>query len=201
MRITVNKGCGNIIGNTLRQVALTQLPVIRPIAIKVGETCNVLTAGKDVQEDMTTIISNLTSITYSYSGDDSVVVVQATANGVLRASDLAKNGITICSGDDDKVILTTMGVPVAVAVYFRVGTGVATIQDNTIYLNNYGVTAKDLVVFVSRHSQIVSFAYTVKEQAGGKDLIDLTIVSNTDRSEEDIFSAIKSELLAIIQSL
>lgn len=201
MKIEVNKGCGNIIGNTLRQIALTQLPVIRPIAVKVGETCNVLTAGKDVQEDMTTIISNLTAISYKYSGNDSVVAITCTANGVLHASDLAKNGISICNGDDDAVILTTMSVPVGVTVYFRVGTGVSTTQDNTIYLLNYGVSTKDLVVFVSRHSQITSFAYVVKEQTGTQDLIDLTITSDTDRDEEELFSEIKSELLSIIQAL
>lgn len=201
MKIYVDKQCGSIVGNTLRQIALTQLPVLRPVAIKVGETCNVLSAGKDVQEDMTSIISNLTSIYFTPISSESIIRINVTANGELKASDLEQGKIKVCNDDGDKVILTTMGVPVSVTIYFRVGVGVASIQDNNFYLERYGISTKDLVTFVSRHSQISSFAYTVKTQNDDKDCVDITIRSNTDKGEGILLQEIKSKLISIFDNI
>lgn len=201
MKVQVEKNCGNYIANVLRQVALTQLTVVRPIAIQVGSVCNVLSAGKDIQEDMTTIISNLTSLKFETNSDDSIFKVSCTVDGQLKASDLNRSNLKVCDAPDDTVILTTLGVSIPVTIYFRQGTGVATTNENTLYLESYGISTNDLVVFVSRHCMINKFSYTIEQHIDTKDIIDLSIESYTDDSDEVILEKVKTKLISIINGI
>jgi hypothetical protein len=61
--VTLNTD-NTVLINFIRNIALTKLPALRPIAISLGENTNILTAGKSIVQDMIQITSIIESAYY-----------------------------------------------------------------------------------------------------------------------------------------
>ena len=94
MRKKVRKGCASIIANAVRQIALTSLDSLRPVAIRVGNHCDVISAGDSVLEDMVQITTNLNSLSFVSKSAGEIVEFRTVVKGTLKASDLKGNYFT-----------------------------------------------------------------------------------------------------------
>ena len=87
MKFNVPKGYGNILANFIRQLLLTKVETWRPVAFKIDETANVVSAGAEIIEDSVEIINNLNDYLYDIDCDDDVFVFSATVKN-LTTDDL-----------------------------------------------------------------------------------------------------------------
>ena len=179
MRKKVRKGCANVIANAVRQIALTSLDSLRPVAIRVGNHCDVISAGDSVLEDMVQIITNLNSLNFVSKSAGEIVEFRTVVKETLKASDLKGNSFeAVLPGEKDVEILHVLNDEIEVVVYFRNTCGVGTKDDNLYAL------AK-LVVVNSRHTDISKFAYTISEDTDElTDVIDFQIESKISNSLE-----------------
>lgn len=164
MKIKVDKYSGASYLNTLRQIALTRLKEIRPIAFKVGAFSNVLTINDSVEEDMTEFISKISSSVFSYEGNAPLFKWKGIVNRCLAINELAKDGLGVVVAGC-KEILHCDGCEEAI-IYFRNDCGKFTREENIGFLRSNSVNTDDLVVVASRHSPIKLFAF---EKVGDPD--------------------------------
>lgn len=186
MRKKVRKGCANVIANTVRQIALTSLDSLRPVAIRVGNHCDVISAGDSVLEDMVQIITNLNSLNFVSKSAGEIVEFRTVVKETLKASDLKGNSFeAVLPGEKDVEILHVLNDEIEVVVYFRNTCGVGTKDDNLYALAKAGVDTDKLVVVNSRHTDISKFAYTISEDTDElTDVIDFQIESKISNSLE-----------------
>ena len=175
MRKKVRKGCASIIANAVRQIALTSLDSLRPVAIRVGNHCDVISAGDSVLEDMVQITTNLNSLSFVSKSAGEIVEFRTVVKGTLKASDLKGNSFeTILPGGKDVEILHVLNDEIEVVVYFRNTCGVGTKDDNLYALAKAGVD-----------TDISKFAYTISEDTDElTDVIDFQIESKISDSLE-----------------
>lgn len=157
MRIKVDKYSGASFLNTLRQVALTRLKEVRPIAFRVGSFSNVLTINDSVEEDMTEFISKVSSSVFNFDGEDQLIAWKGLADKCLAVSQIAGDGLSIlvhgcedvlhCDGSEEVVI------------YFRNDCGKFTREENIAFLRSHSIDTDSLVVIASRHSPVKTFAF------------------------------------------
>ena len=190
----VKKGCANIIANAVRQIALSSLKSLRPVAIKVGNECNVISAGNSVLEDMIQISSNLNSLGYKCKGDGEIFVFRTVVTGTLKASEIKTDDFEVVLPDGEDVdILHVLNDNVEVVIYFRNTSGVGTKDDNLYALAKASVPTDKLVVINSRHTDITKFSYTISEDTDDlTDAIDFQIeskISNTLENQEEILKS------------
>ena len=176
MRKKVRKGCASIIANAVRQIALTSLDSLRPVAIRVGNHCDVISAGDSVLEDMVQITTNLNSLSFVSKSAGEIVEFRTVVKGTLKASDLKGNSFeTILPGGKDVEILHVLNDEIEVG----------TKDDNLYALAKAGVDTDKLVVVNSRHTDISKFAYTISEDTDElTDVIDFQIESKISDSLE-----------------
>lgn len=125
MRKKVRKGCANVIANAVRQIALTSLDSLRPVAIRVGNHCDVISAGDSVLEDMVQIITNLNSLNFVSKSAGEIVEFRTVVKETLKASDLKGNSFeAVLPGEKDVEILHVLNDEIEVVVYFRNTCGV-----------------------------------------------------------------------------
>ena len=186
MRKKVRKGCANVIANAVRQIALTSLDSLRPVAIRVGNHCDVISAGDSVLEDMVQIITNLNSLNFVSKSAGEIVEFRTVVKETLKASDLKGNSFeAVLPGEKDVEILHVLNDEIEVVVYFRNTCGVGTKDDNLYALAKAGVDTDKLVVVNSRHTDISKFAYTISEDTDElTDVIDFQIESKISNSLE-----------------
>ena len=184
MRKKVRKGCANVIANAVRQIALTSLDSLRPVAIRVGNHCDVISAGDSVLEDMVQIITNLNSLNFVSKSAGEIVEFRTVVKETLKASDLkGKSFEAVLPGEKDVEILHVLNDEIEVVVYFRNTCGVGTKDDNLYALAKAGVDTDKLVVVNSRHTDISKFAYTISEDTDElTDVIDFQIESKISNS-------------------
>ena len=175
MRKKVRKGCANVIANAVRQIALTSLDSLRPVAIRVGNHCDVISAGDSVLEDMVQIITNLNSLNFVSKSAGEIVEFRTVVKETLKASDLKGNSFeAVLPGEKDVEILHVLNDEIEVVVYFRNTCGVGTKDDNLYALAKAGVD-----------TDISKFAYTISEDTDElTDVIDFQIESKISNSLE-----------------
>ena len=165
MRKKVRKGCANIIANAVRQIALTSLDSLRPVAIRVGNHCDVISAGDSVLEDMVQITTNLNSLSFVSKSAGEIVEFRTVVKGTLKASDLKGNSFeTILPGGKDVEILHVLNDEIEVVVYFRNTCGVGTKDDNLYALAKAGVDTDKLVVVNSRHNPSLFVCWYIRRR-------------------------------------
>ena len=199
----VKKGCAKITANAVRQIALTSLDSLRPVAIKVGNHCDVISAGDSVLEDMVQITTNLNSLNFVNKSSGEIIEFRTVVNGTLKASDLKGNSFeTILPEGKDVEILHVLNDEVEVVVYFRNTCGVCTKDDNLYALAKSGVDTDKLVVVNSRHTDISKFSYTILDDTDDlTDAIDFQIESKISHSAEFNEEILKSSAKIICDIL
>lgn len=202
MEFEVEKGYGESLCNTIRQVALTKMRVARPIAFKVGVISNVLSAGDNVLEDMVEFFSNVSKYNYRIKSDKEIVSVTVRCDGTMRLGDLNSAEVEVLSADTASVeILHTLHNAVDVVIYFRNGTNGATKDDNTYFLERFGVQDGSLTVCNSRHNLIDTFTIKISDLDEARDKVAINIVTNDGTSEKDVVATACKELARVLSSL
>lgn len=105
MKFNVPKGYGNILANFIRQLLLTKVETWRPVAFKIDETANVVSAGAEIIEDSVEIINNLNDYLYDIDCDDDVFVFSATVKN-LTTDDLSHGAIHILNATNTATIFS-----------------------------------------------------------------------------------------------
>lgn len=186
MRIELKKHSANAIINALRHVAMTEIPVLRPIAFAVGTGSNVIEIGDWCEEDMTEFISSLSTMTYAYSGDLSLVKFDELCSGVVNYTILESSGIKVLTVQTKDVL--HLRQQARVQVYFRNAPGKFTSDENEKFLVRNGVDASNLTVINSRHCAALALIPTVVEETMDTTVFDVEIVSSCGKSGDEILT-------------
>lgn len=186
MILKFEKGFGESLLNTVRQIAMTQIPVVRPIAFSVGYHSNVITIDDQVVEDMVTFISNVCSANYTTQSDADVFQATVKCANVLDLQQLCKDiPINVITGN--KEILHSLS-EVPVNVIFRKCSGSMGVEENTQFLESKHFNVTNLTVINSRHSNVASFSISKKRCEDGMEAFDVSIESMYGISEAQIFN-------------
>ena len=155
MQLKLNKRYGQALVNLMRQISMTAVPCIRPIAFSVDNESNVLDTANSVVEDMTSFIHNVMSQDY-YCNEplsDAPIVCQNTVTNTLNTSSFASAGV-LCKGDKDVLHALSSA---SVTVIFRYCSGNNSAKENVAYLKQHQIDTSKFTVVPSRHSVIDSF--------------------------------------------
>ena len=200
MELTVRKGCAGIIANVVRQIALTQIKSLRPIAIKIN-FANVISAGDSVLEDMIQICSNLNSLHYVNTSGTDFVEFSCNVSNVLKASDLHNTHLDVAlNKSTNRELMHVLNDNVPVTIYFRYDNGVISRDDNVFFLEQNKVDTSDLVVVNSRHTDIINFSYTITELDRDNDLINFFVESGIS-DEQEFLDDIVTQSINIIHDI
>lgn len=188
IQVKMKKRDATVYCNLLRHFALYGRRVVRPIAFKVNNACNLLSAGGSVQEDMITFANLLTGINYGCSTDEELVTVTVGAVDTLSYGGLCQNGILLANPGDDRVILHSINQPLTATVYFRNSSGCFLESENTDFLGRHGVSVEEqrIVVLNSRHTDVESFRWEVLDSVDDEATVLFEIQSFLNRSEASI---------------
>ena len=107
----LERGYGITLGNSLRRIMLSSLPGFAVSEIYVEGVQHEFTTIPGVKEDMTEIVLNIKSLAISNSdtsGEPKVMTIDATGEGVVRASDI-RHDSDIEIANPDQVIATLCG--------------------------------------------------------------------------------------------
>lgn len=193
MKKKVRKGCAGIIANVLRQITLTGLKSLRPIAVKVGNDSDVISAGSSVLEDMITICSNLNTLGYVCNSDKDVIEFRTVVTGTLMASQLQSDDFSIVLPNGrDIELMHVLNDSVELVIYLKNACGTCSKDANVYTLASAGFNTDKLVVLNSRHTDIINFAYSILDDTDDStDLIDFEIesrISNNIDFQESILN-------------
>lgn len=167
--------------NAARSAAFICYPCIRPIAFDVGGDSNVLSISDSVIEDMTTFISNVSTLNFSYSGNSALIAAKVTCDGTLTIKQLlAGTGIS-CNVDREILHSST---PTDVTVVFAVQSGNKLNTENEELLTE--TPYEKFTVINSRHCIVNSFTYHKIDDSDGNETYDVTIDTIGDVSEEEV---------------
>jgi DNA-directed RNA polymerase alpha subunit len=182
------KGSATILSNFIRQIALTQLPAIRPIAFSVGTSSNVITAGNNVIEDMVEFSASLAKIHFKCDsmnvGDIKVLTVTSS---VLKVSDLEQDDVIVIAEDKNEEILHTVNSDVEVKIYLRCYYGSVSANENEKFLKRDALMQNNVIVVNSRHCDINSIKVSVDEVDEEFDSIHLEFDDLLKRDSLDLF--------------
>lgn len=179
MKRKVRKGCGGIVANAIRQIALTELNCLRPIAVKVGNDSNVISAGPHVLEDMIQVCSNLNALGYVCNNEKEVIEFRTVVTGTLMASELKSDEFSVVlPNGQDLELMHVLNDSIELIVYFKNSHGVCGKDDNVYSLTQAGYDTDKLVVINSRHTDVENFSYVISDDTDvDTDSIDFSISS------------------------
>lgn len=214
MKIDLKKGYAETICNALRQAALCQRKVLRPIAVKVGESSNVLAMGPLVLEDSIEFTTNLISHNFIPTRElkeNEIIEVKNVCTGEVKLKDLINSDIAVHGADLDKTLLHFVAgvspTSLEVTTYYRYTNGNASIEDNTyalaMYLNEGASLEieRSIIMLNSRHNDIDAFGFEVNKDALDKDTVTFHITSKTDVSPEEILKVAADSLIGTLQEI
>ena len=194
MKVCFNSKYSTAMCNLVMQVAMTDIPVIRPIAVRVGNS-NVLSAGDNVIEDTYEFISNLTALHFVDNtpiGTEKAEVFSTTihCNGALTAKDVCPPGVFLSDkSNPDAEILHTLEKE-EIVIYFLKSTGAMTYQEVVDLLTEQNLYNENVVGINTRFSILDNYTF-VKDESfndGENDQYEITITTSSNYSEETIFS-------------
>ena len=203
VQVKMKKKDATVYCNLLRHAALYNRRVVRPVAFRVNNACNLLSAGGSVQEDMITFANSLTGINYAYKTDEELMVATVEPVDTLSYKDLCQNGILLANQDDDRIILHSINQPLTATVYFRNSSGCFRESENADFLNGHGVSVEDqrIVVLNSRHTDVESFCWDVVESITDEVTVNFEIQSFLNCSEASILNDAIRQVHACLDEL
>lgn len=173
MKILVERGWGEIFANFTRQALLTKLDVWRPVAFAIGASSNIVTAGDNVIEDSVELASKLSSYHFDIQSDGNFYSFTKTVN-ILNINDLNTDKISVLNNDNAE-ILHTVSQEVTVSIYFRKASGTHLLDDNQAFLHREGISNDNIVVFNTRHTDIISVKIKVDNEDLHNDCINFEV--------------------------
>lgn len=196
--MTFEYGTGEAFLNAIRAAAFVTQPVLRPVGFKVGNASNVLAISDNVEEDMTTFISNVCSGIFATNSDNEAIEVTAVCDGELTMSQMLHGSGVQC--DRDFPVLHSLS-PVEVSVVFRKDKGTHYSDENQEFLKSRGFSHN--VAINSRHCNLESFTFKRVDEEKNKETFEITIVTNDGESPKvllDNAMRLFAENFKIIQS-
>ena len=180
MKIKCDVGFNRSLLNTVRAASFSSLPVVRPIGFMVAGTSNVVSLPDTVLEDMTKFIANVSKGEFIYTGNEALIVCNASFTGELKLSELLA-GTAIKAVEDFTILHATETI--SVKVLFRFDRGCYTLEQNRDFLEKH--SASNCVVINSRHCPIKSFNVLDANTSAAKDTFEITIdtISGVDETE------------------
>ena len=193
MKVRFNSKYSTAMCNLVMQVAMTDIPVFRPIAVRVGNS-NVLSAGDNVVEDTFEFLSNLTDLHFVDNKpigtqETEVCAVTVHCTGALKAKDVCPPGVSLSKNSNpDAEILHTLEKE-EIVVYFLKSTGAMTYQEVIELLTEQNLYNENVVGTNTRFSILDNYTF-VKDESfndGKNDQYEITITTSSNYSEEEIF--------------
>lgn len=194
MEYIVAKGSGTVIGNVLRQIALTQLEAVSVIAYAVGDNSTVISPGNNsILEDMIEFGNNLTS--YVYEIDAEWKKVSVTFSDILTIQHLENEGVSVKNPNSlSGELLHVLDGTVTVTVYFRKSHNVSYVEDNKYFLESKGVDLSHISVINSRYKRINNFTYSVSPHDDKTEILDIRVSGILNEVEDEILIKVMSTL-------
>lgn len=127
----LERGYGLTLGNSLRRTLLASLNGAAIVAVKITGVDHEFSTIQGIKEDVTDIILNLKQVNLRYLGErDTRITLKASAEGVVRASDIVSNGdVEILNPEQ---VIATVGVDgsLDMEMVVRHGRGYVAAEDN-----------------------------------------------------------------------
>lgn len=183
--LTVPKGTGTVIGNTLRQLSLTQLECYRPIAFSLNRDFNKIDASNSIVESTLSIASNLTDMVFiSKEGVNTAEKVTETYDflGVLKPENMASESF-IVHGAEGALVSCLDGSSVELKVIYRKGNASFTSLENRRFISETGEDPDEYIHLASRHTLLTSFTFAVAPSPSGQEE-SLTLELNSKHADE-----------------
>lgn len=203
MKFNVPKGYGNILANFIRQLLLTKVETWRPVAFKIDETANVVSAGAEIIEDSVEIINNLNDYLYDIDCDDDVFVFSATVKN-LTTDNLSQGAIHILNATNTATIFQSLHQEVTVKIYFRKAVGSLYQEQNLFFLEqekNVIESANNVVIFNSRHTNFSTVSALSEEYSDHEDQITLDVNANYEVDVESVVKQVCFKMAALLQKI
>lgn len=170
VRLKIDKDITSLVCNDLRRFTLDRRLALKPIAYQVGENSSLISAGKNVIEDMISFTASLERFHYirhDKLNRGEIFKVHLTVKDILRTTDFEASGITLQANSSnvstELLHLTPGAMPIEVDVYFRVDYGPHTKEENELFLVQEGYDISTLVILTSNHRDIESFSYSTEQ--------------------------------------
>lgn len=156
----VPKGLGRAF-ETLIRVNGFYTNCYRPIGIKFSEKTT-LVGFPGLEEDMVSLYSNLSKLTYHLDSDKDLFVVEVTVRGRCVSDDLCVNGLEVEKGV--YIFSMTSDKEITFSLYLLKSTGIRDAKQNQQLLKDLNVFA-----FQSRHSIAQNIYFNVEKSIDGSD--------------------------------
>lgn len=194
MEYIVAKGSGTVIGNVLRQIALTQLEAVSVIAYAIGDNSTIISPGNNsILEDMVEFGNNLTS--YVYTMDTDWKKVSVTFDETLTIQHLEDEGVSVINPNASSgELLHALEGPITVTIYFRKSHNVSYVEDNKYFLESKGVDLSHISVINSRYMCIDNFTYSVSPHDDKTEILNISVKGILNEAEEEIMIKVMSTL-------
>lgn len=194
MEFEIKKGSGTIVGNLLRQIALTQLDATSLIAYSVGDSSNIISAeNNSVLEDMVEFGNNLSE--YVYEIDAEWQRVNITFSDTLRIDHIMQEGVNVLNPNNGSgELLHLHDGSISVTLYFRKHHNYSYADDNRLFLESKGVDLTNVIVTNSRYKGIQNFKFSVTPKDESVEYLNIEVDGTKGETSETI-------LLKIITTL
>lgn len=203
MQYKVKIGTGTIIGNLLRQIALTQLDAVNAIAYSVGQLSTVIaTNNNSVLEDMIEFGNNLSS--YVYALDDGVDYKRVTIDveNILTINDLAEAGVTVYNPNNlNGELLHLLNGATTVTVFFRKYNNLSLADENRNFLESKGVDLTNVTVINSRFRGIKNVTFEVSPCDLNHEYLDIHLDGVIGEAASGLMNTVLEKLDAVLLPL
>ncbi|WP_338867190.1 DNA-directed RNA polymerase subunit alpha [[Mycoplasma] gypis] len=140
----LSRGFAITLGTALRRTLLSSITSCAPFAVKINKVEHEFQVIEGVEEDVVTILQNLTNIRFTYNEelfkDDSIVKISFSTKkqGAIYAGDITyPSGLKIVNPDQEIAHLSN-GFDFEFEMYLRGGRGFVDFEENKTVIQNYG---------------------------------------------------------------
>lgn len=208
---STDKHLGAGVFNLLRQSMLTQLPVLRPIAYKIGSSSTNITIDDSVEEDMVEFAASMASLYFVTDLQNELVQISVSTDRVLTAGQLETQGVRLLRSENsgldtatleqskNKELLHTTGVT-TVTVYFRQASGYYNRLENQDFLLSKNVDVNGLSIHSSNHNAFDTVAVSEAEQTSlNQETYTIKVVPIYTRDAEDLINVAFNKIADAIE--
>lgn len=200
MQYKVKCGTGTIVGNLLRQIALTQLDAVNVVAYSVGQLSTVIaTNNNNVLEDMIEFGNNLSSYVYEFDNNSNFKRLTLDVESVLTIEDITRAGIIVHNPDNlNGELLHLLNGATSVTLIFRKNNNLSLADDNRSFLESKGIDLTNMAVINSRFRGIKNFRFEVLPCDQEFEYLNVYVESMADKSEKELLELIWDKLKEVL---
>lgn len=211
IRLSVPKGTGDCLGNFIRQIGMTYTESFRLIGFTLHNNNSVNLFKVENAFQLASTLHDLDFV-FTQEPSEGFVSVNYDFTDTLKVEDLS-NGIVRAKFKDtpylntrtDKENITILSSPSAtdsrLTLYFRKSRGIHNVVENKQFLELMMSDASNTIVGLgSDHSELTACTYSVIEQEGDHDILEVKL-DGIGGSESELFKKIVSFGSSLVNSL